>query len=46
MVPPRVDVCWEQKSKRIRDSEKEAAQAAYDAARVAYDKIISESAKD
>lgn len=38
-----VDVCWEQKSKRIRDSEKEAAKAAYDVARAAYDKIIAES---
>jgi hypothetical protein len=41
-----VDVCWSQKVKRIRDSEKEAAAAAYEAARQAYRKILAESRDD
>lgn len=41
-----VDVCWERKSPAIRPAEKEAAAAAYDAARAAYDKIIAESFDD
>ena len=41
-----VDVCWEQKSKRIREPEMETAKGAYDAARAAYDKILSESKVD
>jgi hypothetical protein len=38
-----VDVCWESKKNGIRASEKEAAQAAYEVARKAYDQIILES---
>ncbi len=38
-----VDVCWAAKSPKIRESEKAAAQAAYDAAREAYRKILKES---
>jgi hypothetical protein len=37
-----VDVCWQQKSKRIRTSEMAAAASAYDHARAAYDRIIAE----
>ena len=37
-----VDVCWGQKSKRIRSSELSAAAAAFDHARAAYDRIILE----
>ena len=37
-----VDVCWEQKSKRIHASELPEAAAAYDYARTVYDRIISE----
>ncbi|WP_337176284.1 CehA/McbA family metallohydrolase [Paludisphaera sp.] len=37
-----VDQCWSQKEPAIRDSEKEAARAAYDAARDAYRRILSE----
>jgi hypothetical protein len=37
-----VDVCWQQKSKRIRPSEMAAAATAYDHARAAYDRIIIE----
>ena len=39
-----VDVCWGQKSLRIRPREMAAARAAYDHARAAYDRVISESA--
>jgi hypothetical protein len=39
-----VDVCWEQKSRQIRDSEKEEAKAAFDVAKGAYRKILEESA--
>jgi hypothetical protein len=39
-----VDACWAQKSLRIRSTEIAAAKAAYDHARAAYDRIISESA--
>ena len=38
-----VDVCWKQKEGRIRESEKEAAAAAYEHARAAYHKILAES---
>jgi hypothetical protein len=41
-----VDVCWEKKSPQIRDTEKEAAKRAYDIARSAYEKIITESFDD
>ena len=37
-----VDVCWEQKSKRIRPSELAEAAAAFEHARTTYDRIISE----
>jgi hypothetical protein len=39
-----VDACWRQKSLRIRPSELNAAQQAYDHARSTYDRIISECA--
>jgi hypothetical protein len=38
-----VDACWQQKSLRIRPHEIAAAKTAYDHARAAYDRIISES---
>ena len=41
-----VDVCWNQKVKLTRETEKEAAQAAYDVARQAYDKVLSEAFDD
>ena len=41
-----VDVCWKQKEGRIRESEKEAAAAAYEHARTAYRKILKESSPD
>jgi hypothetical protein len=41
-----VDVCWSQKEKMIRESEKEAAAAAYEVARQAYRKIVSEARDD
>jgi len=37
-----VDVCWEQKRKRIRPAELRAAAAAYEHARTAYDRILAE----
>ncbi len=37
-----VDVCWEQKRQRIRPAELDAAAAAYDHARAAYDRILRE----
>lgn len=37
-----VDICWKQKSQRIRTSEIEGAKLAYDHARSTYDRIISE----
>lgn len=37
-----VDVCWEQKKKRIRPEELAAAAEAYDHARAAYDRILRE----
>ncbi|WP_263416411.1 CehA/McbA family metallohydrolase [Terriglobus albidus] len=40
-----VDVCWQQKSQRIRPEELQAAAAAYDHARKTYDAIILESAE-
>ncbi len=41
-----VDQCWSQKEKAIRASEKEAARKAYDVARDAYKRILSESEGD
>ncbi len=41
-----VDQCWSQKEKKMRPEDLPAAQAAYDVARKAYDKILSESAAD
>jgi hypothetical protein len=41
-----VDVCWKQKEKLIRDDERNAAVAAYDAARDAYRKIQAEATVD
>jgi hypothetical protein len=38
-----VDVCWKQKVGRIRETEREAAAAAYETARNAYRKILAES---
>jgi hypothetical protein len=38
-----VDVCWAAKSPKIRESEKAAAESAYEAARVAYRKILKEA---
>jgi len=37
-----VDVCWKQKSPRIRSAEIQAAATAYDHARATYDRILSE----
>jgi hypothetical protein len=41
-----VDVCWKQKVKQTRAAEQPAAAAAYDVARKAYAKILSESQAD
>jgi hypothetical protein len=41
-----VDRCWESKSPQIRESERAAARAAYDHARAAYRRILSESRDD
>lgn len=41
-----VDVCWKQKERNTRQEEKEAAAAAYEFARQAYRKILSECAVD
>jgi len=41
-----VDQCWSQKEKAIRASEKEAAKKAYDVARDAYKRILSECEGD
>jgi hypothetical protein len=41
-----VDVCWNQKVKLTRNSEKEAANAAYDVARQTYEKILAEANDD
>ncbi len=41
-----VDHCWSQKEKAIRPADKEAARKAYDVARDAYKRILSESEKD
>lgn len=38
-----VDVCWDQKSQRIRSTEMVDAQAAFDHARRTYDRIVAES---
>ena len=40
-----VDVCWEQKSPRIRESERADAAQAYEEAREAYRRILAESAE-
>jgi hypothetical protein len=37
-----VDVCWKSKQSKIRDSEREAAAAAYEYARQTYAKILAE----
>ena len=41
-----VDVCWEQKKPRIRESDLDAAYQAYEVAREAYRKIRDESQTD
>ncbi len=41
-----VDQCWSQKEKKIRPAEKAAARKAYDVARDAYRRILSESEGD
>ena len=41
-----VDVCWNAKSPRTRESEKKAAKAAYDHAREVYERIVGESFDD
>src|SRR4029077_20436766 len=41
-----VDQCWSQKEPAIRAAEKEAAKKAYDVARDAYKRILSESNGD
>ncbi len=41
-----VDQCWRRKEPAIRDSEREAAKDAYEGARVAYRKILSECDAD
>lgn len=38
-----VDVCWDSKQGLIRESERDAASAAYDVARRAFDRILAES---
>jgi hypothetical protein len=38
-----VDVCWNAKLPRLRDEEKDAAEAAYEKAREAYRQILAES---
>ena len=38
-----VDVCWESKKARIRESELDDAKAAYDIAKATYQKILEES---
>ena len=40
-----VDVCWKAKSPKIRESEREAAAAAYEKAREAYRAILAEAEK-
>lgn len=41
-----VETCWNQKVKQTRDSEKEAAKAAYDFARQTYAKVLEEAYDD
>ena len=41
-----VDVCWKSKQGQIRKKERDAAAAAYERARQAYDKILKESVAD
>jgi hypothetical protein len=38
-----VDVCWKAKMNQIRPAERDAAKAAYDAAKGYYEKVIGES---
>ena len=41
-----VEVCWSQKERRIRDTEKAAARAAYDHAKAAYEQVLAEATDD
>jgi len=41
-----VDVCWKQKEKAIRESEKQAAAAAYEVARGVYRKVLAEATEE
>ena len=41
-----VDVCWNKKVGQIREAEREAAAAAYDVAREAYRKVLTEATAD
>ncbi|MCA9102811.1 MAG: CehA/McbA family metallohydrolase, partial [Planctomycetales bacterium] len=41
-----VETCWNQKESRIRESEKAAARAAYDHAKAAYEKVLTEAHDD
>jgi hypothetical protein len=41
-----VEVCWNQKVRQTRESEKQAARAAYDFARQTYEKILNEAFDD
>jgi len=41
-----VDVCWRSKEPGIRPAERDAARAAYDAAREFYDRVIRESPRE
>jgi hypothetical protein len=41
-----VDVCWNAKQSQTRDSEKQAAKAAYDEAKETYQKIAKEAFDD
>ncbi|MBL8830465.1 MAG: CehA/McbA family metallohydrolase [Planctomycetaceae bacterium] len=41
-----VDICWQQKQAKIRESERAAAVAAYDVARDAYRKVLAEANDD
>lgn len=41
-----VDQCWDKKLPRIEEDDQEAAKAAYDQARAAYDQIIAEAVDD
>jgi hypothetical protein len=41
-----VDVCWASKRDKIRPEERDAAQAAYDAAAAVYDRVLAECPAD